>query len=357
MEMTPTSDTKTASASSTTPWVTLADYLSAAEQSGDIPAALRDLLLTMGKACGDIADIIARGALAEALGSAGTCNVQGEEQKALDLLANDIIVRAAEASGVVAALASEEMEDIHLCSSAAADADYLLIFDPVDGSSNLDVNLSIGTIFSIGKWTNRSSGAVPSESDFLRAGRAQVAAGYAIYGPQTMLVFTAGRGGFGFTRDPDRKEFVLTHDWMRIPRTTREFAINASNRRHWPDAICRYIDGCLDGQCHGSPVNYNMRWTASMVADVHRILTRGGVFLYPADRRHGMESGKLRLLYEGSPMSFLVEQAGGAATDGFNSIMDLEPHRLHDRIPVFLGSIEEVEKIGAIARANGKPSA
>lgn len=319
----------------------LSQFLIEAERLGHIPADLGLLIELVGRACKSISHRISQGALGDALGSLGTENVQGEVQKKMDVIANEIFLEANEWGGRLAALASEEMETIHPVPGHYPKGNYLLVFDPIDGSSNIDVNLSVGTIFSVLKAPD-DLGREIEEADFFQAGRHQLAAGYAIYGPQTILVLTFGQGVSGFTLDRDIGSFILTEERMEIPDTRREFAINASNRRHWPEAIRRYFEDCLAGSAGQLAHNYNMRWTASMVADVHRILTRGGVFLYPADSRPGMANGKLRLLYEGAPMAFLVEQAGGLAWSDGQAIMDIEPRSLHERIPVVLGSASEV---------------
>jgi fructose-1,6-bisphosphatase I len=223
--------------------------------------------------------------------------------------------------------------------------EYLLLFDPLDGSSNIDVNASIGTIFSVLKKPQGHAGV--SAQDFLQPGKNQVAAGYCIYGPQTTLVFTVGHGVAMFTLDREQGAFVLTHENVQVPADTQEFAINMSNMRHWDEPVRRYIDECLQGQAGPRGKNFNMRWMACMVADVHRILTRGGVFMYPWDQREPLKPGKLRLLYEANPMSWLIEQAGGAATNGQQRILDLQPSQLHERVSVVLGARHEVERVTA----------
>jgi fructose-1,6-bisphosphatase I len=284
-----------------------------------------------------------KGALGEVLGSAGSQNVQGEVQKKLDIIANEVLIEANEWGGALAAMASEEMEAIHAVPNRYPQGEYLLLFDPLDGSSNIDVNVSIGTIFSVLKKPGDHAGV--SESDFLQPGRQQVAAGYAVYGPQTMLVLTVGDGVAMFTLDREQGAWVLTAENVRIPDDTREFAINMSNRRHWAAPVVRYIDECLAGSTGPRGKDFNMRWIASMVADVHRILSRGGIFMYPWDQREPDKPGKLRLMYEANPMAFLVEQAGGAATNGQQRILDIIPAKLHERVSVMLGSKNEVERI------------
>jgi fructose-1,6-bisphosphatase I len=240
-------------------------------------------------------------------------------------------------------MASEEMDDVYPIPAKYPKGKYLLVFDPLDGSSNIDVNISVGTIFSI----LRSPKGVenPAAADFLQPGTTQVCAGYALYGPATMLVITTGHGVNGFTLDNDIGEFMLTHPNMTIPADTLEFAINASNERHWEKPVQRYVDECVAGKTGPRGINFNMRWVASMVAEVHRILVRGGVFMYPKDTKDPSKAGKLRLLYEANPMSFIVEQAGGVSSTGYERIMDIKPSGLHQRVPVILGSKNEVERI------------
>jgi fructose-1,6-bisphosphatase I len=313
-----------------------------------IPAELRLLIEVVGRACKTISHAVGKGALGEVLGSAGIENVQGEVQKKLDVLSNDILLEANEWGGHLAAMASEEMETIHLIPNRYPQGEYLLLFDPLDGSSNIDVNVSIGTIFSVLKAPEGMK--TPTEQDFLQKGSQQVAAGYAVYGPQTVLVLTTGNGVHCFTLDREMGAWVLTQKDIQIPADTGEFAINASNARHWHAPVTRYVDEMLAGTTGPLKKDYNMRWIASMVADVHRILNRGGVFMYPADSRASGKLGKLRLMYEANPMAFIVEQAGGAATDGTQRILDIQPAKLHQRVPVFLGSKNEVERVTAYHR-------
>jgi fructose-1,6-bisphosphatase I len=269
--------------------------------------------------------------------------VQGEVQKKLDILSNEILLEANEWGGHLAAMASEEMETIHPIPNRYPQGEYMLLFDPLDGSSNIDVNVSIGTIFSVLKAPDGMG--TPTEQDFLQKGSQQVAAGYAIYGPQTMLIFTTGNGVNCFTLDREMGSWVLTERNIRIPADTQEFAINMSNVRHWYPPVTRYVDEMLAGKTGPLNKNYNMRWIASMVADVHRILHRGGIFMYPADKREPDKAGKLRLMYEANPMSMIVEQAGGASTDGKQRMLDVQPTSLHQRVAVFLGSKNEVELV------------
>lgn len=308
-----------------------------------IPAELRLLIEVVARACKTISHAVGKGALGDVLGTAGSENVQGEIQKKLDVISNEILLEANEWGGHLAAMASEEMETIHLIPNRYPRGEYMLLFDPLDGSSNIDVNVSIGTIFSVLKAPEGMQ--APTELDFMQPGSQQVAAGYAVYGPQTVLVFTTGNGVNCFTLDREMGSWVLTQRDVKIPAATREFAINASNARHWHPPVKRYIDEMLAGKTGPRGIDFNMRWIASMVADVHRILSRGGIFMYPADMRDTSMPGKLRLMYEANPMAFIVEQAGGAATDGKQRIMDIQPQKLHQRVPVFLGSKDEVARV------------
>ena len=318
-------------------------------EHGRIPPELRLLLEIVARACKRIAISVNKGALGEVLGSAESENVQGEVQKKLDIIANEVLIDANEWGGHLAAMASEEMETIHVVPNRYPQGEYLLMFDPLDGSSNIDVNVSIGTIFSVLKKHNDKPDAIEpvSEADFLQAGKQQVAAGYCIYGPQTTLVLTVGDGVAMFTLDREQGSWVMTADQIRIPEDTREFAINMSNMRHWDSPVKRYVDECLAGKEGVRGKDFNMRWIASMVADVHRILTRGGIFMYPWDKREPNKPGKLRLMYEANPMGWLVEQAGGAATNGRQRILDIAPTELHQRVSVILGSKNEVERVTA----------
>lgn len=312
-------------------------------EAGHIPAQLRLLLEVVARACKRISLTVNKGALGSVLGSAGSENVQGEAQKKLDIIANEVLIEANEWGGHLAAMASEEMDAIYVVPNRFPKGEYLLLFDPLDGSSNIDVNVSIGTIFSVLKMPEDDRGV--DEGDFLQPGRQQVAAGYCIYGPQTVLVLTVGDGVAMFTLDREQGSFVLTEEKLRIPEDTKEFAINMSNMRHWAPPMRRYIDECLQGKDGPRGKDFNMRWVASMVADVHRILVRGGIFMYPWDQREPNKPGKLRLMYEANPMAWLVEQAGGAATNGHQRILDIQPSQLHERVSVILGSKNEVERV------------
>jgi fructose-1,6-bisphosphatase I len=329
--------------------ISLTQYLIEQQrQHGRIPAQLRLLIEVVARACKRISIGVNKGALGDVLGSAETENVQGEMQKKLDIIANEVLIEANEWGGHLAAMASEEMEGIYVVPNRFPQGEYLLLFDPLDGSSNIDVNVSIGTIFSVLKKSSTHEGV--SEKDFLQPGSQQAAAGYCVYGPQTTLVLTVGDGVAMFTLDREQGAWMLTQEGVQIPEDTKEFAINMSNMRHWAPPVSRYVDECLAGKTGVRGKDFNMRWVASMVADVHRILTRGGVFMYPWDKREPEKAGKLRLMYEANPMSFIVEQAGGAATNGKERILDLQPGKLHERVAVFLGSKNEVERVSGYHR-------
>jgi len=324
--------------------VSLTRYLVEQQRvDGHIPSQLRLLIEVVARACKSISHAVNKGALGGVLGTAGSENVQGEVQKKLDIIANEVLIEANEWGGHLAAMASEEMDSIYVVPNRYPQGEYLLLFDPLDGSSNIDVNVSIGTIFSVLRKQEDHHGV--SEQDFLQCGHKQVAAGYCIYGPQTTLVLTVGDGVAMFTLDREQGSFVLTQENVRIPEDTKEFAINMSNMRHWDAPVKRYVDECLAGKEGPRGKDFNMRWVASMVADVHRILTRGGIFLYPWDKREPDKPGKLRLMYEANPMGWLVEQAGGAATNGRQRILDIQPKKLHERVSVILGSKNEVERV------------
>jgi fructose-1,6-bisphosphatase I len=316
-------------------------YLVSAKPKGAaIPAGLQDLLLAVVNTCSTLSHEVAQGALIGLLGSAGSGNIQGEVQQKLDIIANDQLMDGVKACKSLAGLASEEME---LPVSVQGTGDYLLLFDPLDGSSNIDVNVSIGTIFSILK--KQDPNAPLQTSDFLLSGRHQVASGYVVYGPQTTMALTLGDGVVMFTLNKETGEFLLIKDAVTISPATKEFAINMSNMRHWADPVRRYVEECLAGTTGVRDKDFNMRWIASMVADVHRVLSRGGIFMYPWDKRDPKKAGKLRLMYEANPMSFLVEQAGGASINGTQTIMDLQPTGLHERVSVMLGSKEEIDRL------------
>ncbi|PKO30385.1 MAG: class 1 fructose-bisphosphatase [Betaproteobacteria bacterium HGW-Betaproteobacteria-7] len=332
---------------------TLARYLIEEQRDkGIITGDLKLLLEVVARACQAISVAVGKGALGGeggVLGEAGSDNIQGEAQKKLDVLSNDILLDANEWGGHLAAMASEEMDLPHLVPHRFPKGEYLLTFDPLDGSSNIDVNVSIGTIFSVLKCPEGADLSTPAaaEAAFLQPGTAQVAAGYAVYGPTTLLVLTVGDGVAAFTLDREHGHFVLTQERLQIPAETKEFAINMANQRFWEAPVRRYIDELLAGREGPRGKDYNMRWVASMVADVHRIMTRGGIFMYPLDSKMQEQGGKLRLMYEANPMAFLVEQAGGAASTGRRRILDIVPDKLHQRVPVIMGSRNEVEQATA----------
>lgn len=311
---------------------------------------LNALILDVANACKAIAKSVAYGELSGMYGAhegGGSVNVQGEEQKKLDVISNDIFIATTQWAGNLAGLASEEMDAPLPIPATYPKGHYLLVFDPLDGSSNIDVNVSVGSIFSI----LRAPDAVihgereVAVDDFLQAGAQQVAAGYAIYGPVTMLVLTVGNGVHGFTLDPMLGEFKLTHHNMRVPQETHEFAINASNSRFWEPPIRRYVDECLAGKTGARGKDFNMRWIASMVAEAHRILMRGGVFMYPRDTKDPSKPGRLRLLYEANPIAMVMEQAGGRCSTGERAMLTVQPSALHQRIGLVFGSKDEVERI------------
>ncbi|WP_061006943.1 class 1 fructose-bisphosphatase [Mycolicibacterium mucogenicum] len=314
------------------------------EASGD----LNGLILNVALACRAIANRVALGALGGVLGSADNTNVQGEVQQKLDVLANNYFLRATEWSGHVAGMVSEELEEPYRQPVEYPRGKYLLLFDPLDGSSNIDVNVSVGSIFSILRAPQ--SGVDPAPDDFLQPGTQQVCAGYAIYGPSTMFVLSVGTGVHMFTLEPSLGEFILTRQSVQIPTSTKEFAINASNQRFWEPAVQRYVQECLAGLAGPRQKDFNMRWVASLVAETHRILTRGGVFLYPRDSRQPVRPGRLRLLYEANPVAFLVEQAGGVASTGRQRLLDVTPNEVHQRISLIFGAREEVERIAEYHR-------
>ncbi|PIT40465.1 fructose-bisphosphatase [Snodgrassella alvi] len=324
--------------------VLLSDYLYQQQQNYAVTPLLPEVITSISNACLLINREIRLGALDNILGSAHTGNIQGEEQKKLDVLSNRIMIDTLSSNPAIAGLASEE-EDSFV--TANSDGQFLVLFDPLDGSSNIDVNISIGTIFSV---LAKPTGALTTES-FLQCGRQQLASGYVLYGPQTILVLTLKHGIAMFTLN-EQNQFQLTQTNPQIPATTAEFAINMSNQRHWQPAMQKYIAELLAGKTGNRGKDYNMRWVASMVAEVHRILMRGGIFTYPQDNRNPDKPGKLRLMYEANPMSLLIEQAQGAATDTKQNILDIQPCGLHQRVAVVLGSKEEVDYVTAMHQAN-----
>ena len=328
--------------------ISLTRFLIEEQRAGRINPDLRLLIEVVARACKTISIAVGKGALGGVLGDAGangeaSINVQGEAQKKLDVLSNEILLEANAWGGHLAGLASEEMDTSHPIPDKYPRGNYLLLFDPLDGSSNIDVNISVGTIFSVLRCPDGVSN--PTDNDFLQPGTAQVAAGYCIYGPSTMLVLTVGNGTHAFTLDREIGSFVLTTRGMKIPEETREFAVNMSNQRFWEAPMQAYVGDLLTGKEGPRGKDFNMRWVASMVADVHRIMTRGGIFMYPWDKREPNKPGKLRLMYEANPMAWLIEQAGGAATNGRQRILDVQPQQLHERVSVILGSRNEVERV------------
>ena len=330
--------------------ISLTRYLIEEQQAGRICADLRLLIEVVARACKMISIAVGKGDLGGVLGDAGTGNIQGEAQKKLDVLSNEILLETNAWGGHLAACASEEMDHSQPIPDLYPKGNYLLVFDPLDGSSNIDVNISVGTIFSVLRCPDGVTH--PGDEHFLQPGREQVAAGYAAYGPSTMLVLTIGHGTHAFTLDREIGTFVMTRRDIRIPEETKEFAANVSNQRHWEAPMQRYVAEMLAGKEGPRGKDFNMRWVASMVADVHRILSRGGMFIYPLDSKIAAQGGKLRLLYEANPMALLVEQAGGAASTGRERMLDVQPARLHQRVPVFLGSKNEVEYAVALHRAH-----
>lgn len=327
---------------------TLARYLTEEQRNkGVITGDLKFLIEIVSRACQAISIAIGKGGLGGVLGEAGSDNVQGEAQKKLDVLSNDILLDANEWGGHLAAMASEEMDLPHLVPNRYPQGEYLLTFDPLDGSSNIDVNVSIGTIFSVLKCPEGADLSTPeaAEAAFLQPGTAQVAAGYAVYGPTTLLVLTVGDGVVVFTLDREQGQFILSQENVQIPADTKEFSINMANQRFWEAPVKRYVAEMQAGKEGPLGKDYNMRWVASMVADVHRIMTRGGIFMYPVDSKLQAQGGKLRLMYEANPMAMLIEQAGGAATTGRQRILDIVPAKLHQRVPVILGSKNEVDRV------------
>lgn len=317
-------------------YLTLSQFLQ--QQSGNLTPQLAQVIDTIANTCKRIDVLLQKGALAGVLGSAENENVQGEEQKKLDVISNDYLIDALKVHPHVGGLASEELDDF---TPAQENGEYLVLFDPLDGSSNIDINMCVGTIFSILPAKN----AVTQASDFMQAGNQQVAAGYVLYGPSTMMALTVGAGTVFFTYDLDSQEFLLTSQDIQVAADTKEYAINASNQRHWEQPVKRYIDELLAGKTGPREKDFNMRWVACMVGDIHRILCRSGIFMYPYDLKDPAKAGRLRLMYEANPMSMLMEQAGGASTTGRVRILDIQPNDLHQRVPVIIGSKHEVDLV------------
>jgi fructose-1,6-bisphosphatase len=322
---------------------TLSKFIIEEQRKLEGGAELIALVNDIQTACKYIASAVARGALTGARGSTGNVNAQGEDQKPLDLIANDIMLSCCEWGGYLAGMVSEEMDAPYPIPAQYPRGRYLLVFDPLDGSSNLDVNVTVGTIFSV---LRAPEGVTdPGPEDFLQPGTRQVCAGYALYGPAAMIVMTLGTGVHGFTLDPEIGAYILTHANLTIGEDTQEFAVNASNQRFWEPPVRRYVEECIAGKSGVRGKDFNMRWIASLVAEVHRILMRGGLFMYPRDTKDPGKPGRLRLLYEASPMAMLVEQAGGAASTGRGRILEAVPSALHQRVPVILGSKNEVARL------------
>lgn len=315
---------------------TLAHYLNTHGKS----AALNDVINTVTDVGKTISQLLRKGALADILGEAGNQNVQGEDQKKLDVLANDLLLDALAQNRHCAGVASEELDD---ATPANIDGSLLVLFDPLDGSSNIDINMAVGTIFSILPYQRQ--GQISENSDFLQAGNQQLAAGYLLYGTSTVLALTITDNVVMFSLDPDTNDYVLIEDNVQIEADTSEYAINASNYRYWRAPMQQYIDELIAGKTGVRGRDFNTRWVAAMVGDVHRILCRGGLFTYPFDTKYANKAGKLRLMYEANPMSLLIERASGGATDAVNRILDIEPTDIHQRVPVVLGSKNEVEYI------------
>jgi len=312
---------------------TLAKHL----KSQNVPNELSKLIGHITDCCADIAALLRHGPMSGVLGLAGAENVQGEDQKKLDVISNDMLKEALAKSGLVKGIASEEEEN---CVGCSPDGDFLVLFDPLDGSSNIDINSLVGTIFSIFAAPDKDH---IDDDDFLRPGHEQVAAGYVLYGPAVMLALTTGQGTQMYMLEQARGEFLLFNENVQIPKDTKEFAINASNQRHWAMPMQNYIADLLKGETGPRGKNFNMRWVAAMVGDVHRVLSRGGIFTYPWDKKNPEKAGKLRLMYEANPMGFLVEQAGGKAFTDKIRILDVQPDNIHQRVPVILGSANEVD--------------
>lgn len=308
------------------------------QQTGNLTPELAQVISTIANTCQTIDQALQKGALAGVLGSAQHENVQGEEQKKLDVISNDYLIDALKIHPQVGGLASEELDEF---TPAQENGKYLVLFDPLDGSSNIDINMCVGTIFSILPAKN----AVTQAEDFMQAGNQQVAAGYVLYGPSTMLALTVGAGTVFFTFDPETQQFLLTSENIQVAADTKEYAINSSNQRHWENPVKRYIEELLSGKTGPREKDFNMRWVACMVGDIHRILCRSGIFMYPYDLKDPKKAGRLRLMYEANPMSMLIEQAGGASTTGRVRILDIQPTDLHQRVPVIIGSKNEVDLV------------
>lgn len=331
-------------------FTSLEDYLNDWAKN-DEARAVAQTVRSLASAGTVISGLIAQGSLAGSMGVVIGRNSDGDTQKELDRLTNVQVIDALK-EAPVAYIASEELNDA--IATGYEDAQLCVAIDPLDGSSNIDTNVSIGTIFSI--LPLRADGDGTASTHFFQQGTRQLAAGYIIYGPHTALVLTVGEGAHIFTLDSADGLFKLTSANVQIPAATCEFAINASNYRHWDEGVRQYVDVCLAGAQGDRAKDFNMRWIAAMVAECHRILIRGGIYLYPGDARHGYHDGRLRLIYEGNPIAFLMEQAGGAASTGLMRILDIEPTEIHQRIPLIFGSVEEVAIVERYLR-DTEPSA
>jgi fructose-1,6-bisphosphatase I/sedoheptulose-1,7-bisphosphatase len=320
----------------------LNDFLSEKFGQTEANKRLASVVKTIAASVKQIAVIVQQAPVAGQLGKRDNQNVQGEQQATLDLLTNDCFVRNLQACDAIVGMVSEELDEAILLAKDTSKPNYLAVFDPLDGSSNIEVNVAVGSIFSV---LSAPQGKTTQTADFLQAGTQQVFAGYAIYGPSTILVFTFGDGVQCFTLDRTSGEFVLTQANMRLPEDTQEFAINASNARFWESPIQQYISECQAGTTGVRGKDFNMRWIASMVADMHRILMRGGIYLYPKDNKMPLKAGRLRLLYELNPMSWIIEQAGGKSSTGRERVLDLAPTEIHQRAPIIMGSKNEVERV------------
>ena len=316
-------------------------------RAADPDPNLTSLLNDIQTACKLIAVAVSRGTLDAASQHDAIPEKEelGRQQRGIDRSANKIMVSTCEWGGQLAGIVSEDMVDPYQIPSSYPRGRYLLLFSPLDGAPNMDVNAPVGTIFSVLRCPEGIE--EPRPQDFLQPGTAQVAAGYAIYGPVAMMVLTLGAGVHGFTLDHSIGAFTLSHPKMEIPPQTREFAVNISNERYWEKPVRRYVEECIEGESGPRGSDFSMRWIASMVAEIHRILIRGGLFMYPRDSKDPGLDGRAHLLYEANPMAMIVEQAGGAASTGRTRLLDVKPSEIHQRVPVILGSREEVERLVA----------
>ncbi len=325
--------------------VTLKAYLSAWTLNGATRSAVAQTIQALADSAMDMAELVAKGALAGRLGRVTARAGEFDEQKEIDVLANESILAVLK-NAPVAALASEELPEPVMLD---AKAPLLVAIDPLDGSSNVDANVSFGMIFSVLPRHPSSTG----EAAFLRPGSHQLASGLVVYGPQTVLVLTVGLGTHIFTLDRHERNFILTHKAVAIPAETREYAINASNARYWEEPIRIYVHDCENGADGPRAQDFNMRWTGSPVADIYRILSRGGIYLYPGDSRKGFHQGRIRLIYEANPIAWIIEQAGGRATTGKERVLDVVPASLHQKSPLICGSRDEVDRVVRLYSGQG----